>query len=83
MKQSSLDKPCVNFDGFHNDFSLRKVDTVKHGVTGIVDFHYEQNIDGVKQGLQSDLCSDVEFRMDSATYCAPVFHARRLLTAEW
>ena len=26
----ALSKPCANSDDFHNDFSLRKIDTVKH-----------------------------------------------------
>ena len=31
-------KPCTNSDHFHNDFSLPKIDTLKHGV---VNFCYE------------------------------------------
>ena len=38
VNQDSLDKQRANSDDFHNVFSLRKIDTVKHGV---VDFHYE------------------------------------------
>ena len=38
MKQGSLNKPLANSDDFHNDYSLRNIDTVKHRV---VDYHYE------------------------------------------
>ena len=38
VKQGSLNKPCANSDDFHNNFSLQKIDSVKHGV---VDYHYE------------------------------------------
>ena len=38
VKQGSLNKPCANSGDFQNDFSLRKIDTVNHGV---VELHYE------------------------------------------
>ena len=38
VKQGLLNEPCANSDNIHDDFSLRKIDTVKHGVG---DFQYE------------------------------------------